>query len=343
MKNMDMLEWMSDLDARYLEEAERPVLKKRHQLRKTLPALIAAAAVAIGATVGVSAYAGWNSSMLRGLFGTDGAAEFSQTDFPLPVEYYSEDGSVTVETVLNDGVRMLMVLSCEKHENELFLENLSKDPTEQWYHPISFCQMSSEDGTRLDYNWESCAYEFSDETKDYYTFSFMLSDFPEEDIAYLTFFTPEGIRDRMICHYDGIRIPVINEQNTPIQTYVSETGEQMQLSSFEIICDIYCRSSMVFHQKFSVTMNDGTQYPLYSKGGRAEPTAEFTHGEKILWHANSTVFVPNDEAALAERDQHNGFYRGSQYLGNPDDYISFLNISEIQAIEMDGVTYTKVQ
>ena len=48
MKNMDMLAWMNDLDAKYLEEAAAPQIHMQKKRRRLLPALIAAAA-AVGA------------------------------------------------------------------------------------------------------------------------------------------------------------------------------------------------------------------------------------------------------------------------------------------------------
>lgn len=66
MKNTDMLIWMNALDAKYLTEAAGAASpqQKRSRIRRTLPAMIAAAAAVLCLTVGVGAAADWDYKSL---------------------------------------------------------------------------------------------------------------------------------------------------------------------------------------------------------------------------------------------------------------------------------------
>lgn len=116
MKNTDMLEWMTDLDARFLAEAAQPAVKVTHKRRRTALTLIAAAAAVVCTTAGVSAAISRNTDLLTTWFGN--GAEGSFAALPAPKAYENGQVRVTVETEFDDGISHLLLLSFSTPDGE---------------------------------------------------------------------------------------------------------------------------------------------------------------------------------------------------------------------------------
>ena len=113
MKNTDMLEWMGDLDAKYLREAQQPLIRQHKTNRKRLPAIIAAVAAAACLAIGVGAYVRYNQQMVQFGFGTLGEARIAELSEPHPVTCDNGTMSVTVENVLSDGKQAMLLTTIE--------------------------------------------------------------------------------------------------------------------------------------------------------------------------------------------------------------------------------------
>lgn len=62
MKNTDMLEWMNDLDVKYLTEACPPTIRQHRAKRRLMTILIAAAVAAVCMAAAAAVYAGGSAS-----------------------------------------------------------------------------------------------------------------------------------------------------------------------------------------------------------------------------------------------------------------------------------------
>ena len=117
MKNTDMLEWMNDLDGRFLTEAEQPAVKAVHKRRRIVPALIAAAAAVVCMIAGVSAAIGRNTELLEKWFGK--GAESSLGNLPEPKTYNHPDRRTHINMATNDLCTMAASGSLESNRQRV--------------------------------------------------------------------------------------------------------------------------------------------------------------------------------------------------------------------------------
>lgn len=224
MKNTDMLEWMTDLDGRFLSEAERPAVKVTHKRRRYLPALIAAAAAVVCMTAGVSAALSRNTDLLGQWFGSDAADSLS--NLPEPKTYENGQVRVTVETELDDGFTHMVMLSAAYPDGTKY--NL----------------LESAIGSEIQYadgRWAATEHGASgfgfhhDETgsvnMDYLTCTIDCATI-EHDTMYLVLTNYDSDKP---CIFDGIRIPLHAEQNTATVTFTAPDGNHFLLSGFEAV------------------------------------------------------------------------------------------------------------
>lgn len=306
MKNTDMLEWMNHLDVKYLNEAEQPVIHHTGK-RRMAPALIAAAAAVAVMTAGVSAYIGRNTELLNDWFGANGENSVSEAGLPEPVVYENGRVRLTVETEIDDGVNHFMLLTAENPDGTPFA--LMNDET--GYYPMYVGEddlMVGENG-RGGFCWEgSCS---------------NLAEFVmHEDIAgqpsYMCFGMFGEGKDSENNPLRDIRIAVHSEVNTELADFETIDGFHMQLSCFELVsyenyphADDHYMSPPRSTAPKKLFFKDGSSVELNPQGG----------GGQFLKDENGN-------------DSDTYFY---SVLG-----FDFLNVSEVTAIETDGVTYHRI-
>lgn len=318
--------------AGFAETITKPV---QHQKRlRALGVLIAAAVAAVGATFGVSAYINRNTDMLNEFFGVGGAEQIELAELPAPVQYTNGNVCITVETVLNDGMQAYVLLSGTMPDGS------------PWDWHVPSC-LYYEDGTLAFKNYCGWGFDFVEDWDKYqeddrgtwafpkyYVYEFPLSGFAEEAPIDLAFRPYDETADNLL---EGIRIPltsVLGEQNTPMNTYVSDSSAQIYLSAFEIVYDN--TKGEAYRPQIYLITNDDARHTLFSDSGSSQPIQ--TEDGSELTRNYMRIVIPQDEADWADIDFTQGIL--PNIVGDSEKTISFIDVNEVKAIEMDGVLYT---
>lgn len=323
--------------AGFVQKSAKPI---RHKKRvRALGVLIAAAVAAVGATVGVSAYINRNNDMLNNIFGVGGAEQVSLAELPAPVQYANENACITVETVLNDGIRAWVLLSGTLPDGTLY----------DWHVPS---RTVYEDGTTAFKTYNGSGFDFVEDRDanqeehsgtrpwaKYWVYEFELSEFAEDEPIYLAFQPYDDTEENPL---EGIRIPLndmLDAQNTPTATFTSESGAQIQLSDFEIVYDMPKDDTDegISFPLFCLITNDGARHTLHSRDGASRPiqTEDGTEMERYFM----SIVIPQDEADWADVDFTQPIL--PNIVGDADKTISLIDVTTVKAIEMDGTLYTR--
>ena len=289
MKNTDMLEWMNDLDGRFLTEAEQPAVKAVHKRRRIVPALIAAAAAVVCMTAGVSAAIGRNTELLEKWFGK--GAESSLGNLPEPKTYENGQVRVTVETELDDGFTHMVLLSAAYPDGtkyNLFDAGIG-----------SVIQYA--DGRRAATSHNASGFGFRhDETgsvnMDYLTCTIDCAAI-EHDTMYLILTNYDTDKP---CIFDGIRIPLHAEQNTAAVTFTAPDGNDFLLSGFEAVTT--GNSAIKLNEAPVLTFLDGTQMTLGAKSVAELPLKDQADRKQYTFTEFKWIDVENI-AAITFRGQ----------------------------------------
>ena len=333
MMNTDMLEWMNDIDAKYLLEAEQPVIRqhRRGSLRKTLPAVIAAAAAVTGVTVSVSAAVAHNIDALRVYFGSGASSIADDTRLPGAAVYANDNVSVTVETVINDGMKQLILLTAQ-YADGTYEED-----------PLSFCQTAvlNADGlvSDVEFLYRIDIEEDTNGAKPT-ILQFDANAADAGETLYLAFSGDEQHPGSDL--FDGIQIPITFTQNTAPALYAAENGAVIRLSEFELVYQFYVDEADAAAQGYdairaarsaltgsttgwnclTLTLTDGTECPA----SLHTLSADMAHTDdgKLLFTDFRQIFIQAQDNPSGEG--------GSTRTIDPDI---------VQAIDLNGVTYTK--
>lgn len=230
MKNTDMLEWMSGLNAGYLDEAEQTVIRKHS--RRRLPVMIAAAAAAVSLTVGAAAYANslYHRESVARYFGSSGEQRItSQVPFE-PVSYSNENGTVTVDAVINDGINVSVVMTAHLNEGvwnsslHYFPWRLLDSEGNDIAGEVSFGSIMTTRGS-IDEN--------NDSEVAFVTECVGIQDYVGQTV-YLDYYQTElfdpSVRDQHPLA--GISVPISLEPNVTCGKFCAEDGTELWLSDF---------------------------------------------------------------------------------------------------------------
>lgn len=333
---------MAKQKAGFAETLAKPVQHKKRV--KVLGVLIAAAIAAVGATFGVSAYINRNSDMLNNLFGVDGAEQVTLAEFPAPVQYTNGEASITVETVLNDGNRAWLLLSGETADGLAY----------NWNLPFR-AQTVDEDGAfsfrcfgghsfGFEWDWDGVPQsnpEFSGGSR-YFVYHFNPAEITADEPVYLIFVSDDETVDNP---FEGIRIPLVSAvgaQNTPMNTYVSDCGDEILLSGYEIVYNMLVNTDMSVYSPnpdIQLITNDDVRHTVQSDGAVREQIRgeEIENGMQLMC-CHASIVIPQDEADWADIDFTRPNLRGDAL--SPEKTIRLIDVNEVKAIEMDGVLYT---
>lgn len=341
MKNTEMLEWMNDLDPKYLTEAEptaqQPQITVRKKPRRLMPALIAAAVAAAALTAGVSAYISRNTDMLESFFGQNAEEQVTLAELPEPVVYENDYVRLTVETELDDGIRHAILLSCETLDGQPFDWN-------NFYHADGRANMRFEDGTLTPCSLNGFGFGWDENSR------IMLhdDDFPKYWVYYFDYVDDlDELADRgqMYFMFEQrhpaedtenrlIQIPLNVGQNVKLAEFETPEDFTYQLSCFELIytgpeenSELPAASHDIFHGD----VEDDAEYQAYLE----------QHNDKYLIFNDGTRRQLNADSGsgLAQTDDGNftGIWRWC------DTEFDFVDTDEVAAIEICGVTYPKIQ
>ncbi len=337
MKNMDMLAWMNDLDAKYLEEAAAPQIHMQKKRRRLLPALIAAAAAVVGMTAGVSAYLNYNKQMVQFGFGTIGEARMAEISMPEPVTADNGTVSVTVENVLSDGIQVMLLLTLEPVDKTQPFDWSGFD--DDYYQSIrnEFDIGAQEIHTYiLSDTMDDCRAQQDAANQRWVVLYFPLpQDVTEEELATATYRTfldvvenPEGEDYVSGELFAGISIPVNLTKNVDAVQMRSADGLELTLSAFEF----YQYGRKIPHNDWfdmAVTWKNGTEQEITFGGIAGVDKAR--DGETVSW---ANLGIPVDPQA------ENLNY---DIRSNPEDWYGFIEVSEVASLRMGDTVYYTVE
>lgn len=328
MKNTDMLEWMNDLDAKYLTEAQpmaqQPQIQVRKQPRRMMPALIAAAVAAVCLTAGVSAYISRNTQLLDNFFGENAEENVTLAALPEPVVYENDYVRLTVETELDDGIRHALLLSCETLDGQQFDWNDINMGSEVQYADGTFIPLNY-GGFGFGWDENSTVMQYEDDFAKYWVYYLDCDDLASYEDIYLTFapYDEERNPDNIL---EGIQIPLHTEQNVELAEFETPEGFTYRLSCFELI--------------YTGPYED-TEAPMYL------PESDEEAMENIDYRAEKYVIFNDGTRRKLESKSADGRYERDEtgeYTGNwryCDTQFDFVDLDEVAAIEIYGETYPK--
>ncbi len=336
MKNTDMLEWMNDLDAKYLSEASQPEFSVQHRRRRFLPAMIAAAAAVLCLSVGAGAYMKYNQRMVQFRFGTVGEARMAELITPQPVTYSNENVRITVENVLSDG-KQALVLTTVESDDPATMENL-RQATGLFDYMRPKLYLGGELATR------SCGVDSMDSSLElqeamnecWYTLWLELPDDPsEEALADAVLNMDKEVTEYQGKTYvdgelfDGISIPLDLRQNVDAVQMVSEDGKELTLSAFELYQVGWKADNDEWWNMYITWKNGETQRITY--GAMAGSDERYGMPPRTFGGFN----IPND--TVIEN------VTGSYECGGPEDWCGFLDVKNVASFQFGDTIYYPVE
>lgn len=307
MKSMDMLEWMNDLDAKYLAEAAPPESRIRHRrTRRTAPALIAAAAAVLCLTVGAGAYVRRNTDLLDQWFGAGGEASVTEAALPKPVVYENKHVRLTAETELDDGVKHIVLLSCER---------LDGTPFDDFWHNGTHTAFVNEAGElRGTSGGGAFSFGYPDSEDPMHLPKYLAAYEYTADLEagadHLEFqqfgFAAEQGKENLL---EGIRIPLHAGKNTALADFETVGGIHLQLSCFELLYE------------------------------GAEPDDPFVPAVLIFKDGSRKTLEPKCTDSHPIRDENGNETADCRISYTEFDYV---DVSTVTAIEFGGVRYHRI-
>ena len=342
MKNTDMLEWMNDLDEKYLSEAAQPVIRQHKKPRLTSALIAAAAAVAV-MTAGVGAYMTYNKQMVQFGFGTLGEARMAELVAPEPVTYDNGIMSVTIENVLSDGVQSMILMTVEPVNKDADIA--MPDNENVWLS--DFMQNEFVIGDTVSNS--ICYADFCETTtwaeqvaagqRWYKVFYTLPEDASEDDLANAEFNflkkvdeTPEKtyIKGEL---FEGISVPVDLRQNVDAVRMQSEDGRELTLSAFELYEVGYDSSDPNDWWNLYITWKNGETQRI-THGSIAGGQGATVHGPAISW---GEFAIPVNDKIDPES------VTGSINFNGPEDWCGILDVKDVAAFRFGNTVFYPVE
>ena len=340
MKNTDMLEWLNDLDAKYLTEAEQPVIRQ-HKKHRLMPALIAAAAAIAVMTAGVGAYMTYNKQMVQFGFGTLGEARMAELAAPEPVTYDNGIMSVTIENILSDGIQAMILMTVEPMDKNAEIampdgENvrLSEFMQNEFVigntvsNSICYCDFSE--------HWEK---QKADGQRWYKVFYTLPEDAAEEELANAQFnfvkeeYEKDGETFTRGELFEGISVPVDLRQNVDAVRMQSEDGRELTLSAFELYEVGHDSSDPNDWWNLYITWKNGETQRI-THGDIAGGQGATIHGPAISW---GEFAVPINDEIDPES------VTGSINFNGPEDWCGIVNVKDIASFRFGDTVFYPVE
>ena len=312
-------------------EAEQRL--KRAKARKLFPALAAITAAIVCLPAGVYAYELYHKESVQKYIGISGEQILMESGYSAPQSFSNDKATLTVDTMLYDGYTALAVVTIEAHDPAYTF------PHDDFYMPEIVCDAEGNiiqidldertfEGKHLSRTAKSmwrdedlpsnqCRYEISFPNAEEWNGETLYMRFARSDEKDYIYWNKAG-RELL----DGMRVSFDFTQNCDCETLTAENGEQVMLSDFELIKPIPYnpetddeRSTMEAENQsaYKLIYNDGTEEDLRAVSGYFEPEYSNNVFENLAHDAPY-----NDETATIIH-----------------------KVSEIAAIEIDGIRYTK--
>lgn len=307
-----------------MDAYEKEQRVKRAKVRKILPAFAAVTALVVCLPVGVYAYELYHKESVQKYIGVSGEQILTESGYSAPQSFSNDKATLTIDTMLYDGHSALAVVTIEAHDPAYTFPHdyafdpeivcdaegnaLEIDPEERTYdgkYLSGYGGICMWKDTDLPSN--QCRYEISfPNTEDWNgeTLYMRFANSDEKDYIYQNAAGRE-LLDGMIVSFDFT-------QNCDCETLTAENGEQIWLSDFEL-------TRPLPYQHYVATGENNSTYKLIYNDG----TEEDLRAVSGFVSTNITEYL----AADAPYD---------------DETATIIHkVSEIAAIEIDGVRYTK--
>ena len=338
MKNTDMLEWMSDLDTKYLSETEHPVIHHT-QKRRIMPALIAAAAAVACLTVGAGAYMSYNKQMVQFGFGTLGEARMAELAAPEPVTYDNGVMSVTIENVLSDGIQAMLLMTVEpadKNADIALPDNENIMLSDFMLNEFVIGHEASHSICYSDF-YDAWAEQDAAGQRWYKVFYKLPENASEDDLANAQFNFVKEIYEKDAQTFvrgelfEGISIPVDLRQNVDAVRMRSESGRELILSPYEMY-EVGYDSDHEDWWNLCITWKNGETQRIHH-GGIAGGQGATIHGPAISW---GEFAVPINDVIDPES------VTGSIGFNGPEDWCGFIDVQDVASFQFGDTVFYPV-
>lgn len=315
-----------------MDAYEKEQRVKKAKVRKVLPAFAAVTALVVCLPVGVYAYELYHKESVQKYIGVSGEQILTEYGYSAPQSFSNDKATLTIDTMLYDGHSALAVVTIEA------LDSAYTFPHDYGFMPEIVCDANgialkrdlkeleerTYDGKFLSgYGYTSmwkeedlpsnqCRYEIRfPNTEDWNGETlYMRFSKPDENYIYQNAAGRE-LLDGMIVSFDFT-------QNCDCETLTAENGEQIWLSDFELTRPLPDNSETDNERSAADAENKSTYKLIYNDG-----TEEDLRAVSGFVSTNITEYL----AADAPYD---------------DETATIIHkVSEIAAIEIDGVRYTK--
>ena len=306
-----------------MDAYEKEQRVKKAKVRKVLPAFAAVTALVVCLPVGVYAYELYHKESVQKYIGVSGEQILMESGYSAPQSFSNDKATLTIDTMLYDGHSALAVVTIEAHDPAYTF------PHDYWYLPEIVCDAEGNpiemdldertfEGKHLvrtamsmwkdeDLPSNQCRYEIrllNTEEWNGETLYMRFANSDEKDYIYQNAAGRE-LLDGMIVSFDFT-------QNCACETLTTENGEQVILSDFEL-------TRPLPYQHYVATGENNSTYKLIYNDG----TEEDLRAVSGFVSTNITEYL----AADAPYD---------------DETATIIHkVSEIAAIEIDGIRYTK--
>ena len=324
-----------------IDEYETDQRAKRAKVRKAFPALAAVTAVVVCLPVGVYAYGLYHKESVKQYLGTQGEELFSEYAVKGTKTFSNDRASVTVDALLYDGYSAYAVMTIEAFDPATIVD-WDWSPL-----PSRFCDadgnpVERDENRRYDGKfigsisaggqWDGEA-EPSNQGKFYVNFGDMRDWNGEtlymkyEDEAWereLDQETLDAIKNNEYNreYYEllrGLQIEFTFEKNCECYTLTADDGRTVQLSDFEVIVNQEA---------------DDTDVNIWEKWHEAPIKLFYKDGTEQEVVNRNFGFVAEDQSAFS-------IELATSYFLEEDGFTKMFPASEIEAIEINGMRYTK--
>lgn len=306
-----------------MDAYEKEQRVKKAKVRKVLPAFAAVTALVVCLPVGVYAYELYHKESVQKYIGVSGEQILMESGYSAPQSFSNDKATLTLDTMLYDGHSALAVVTIEANDPAYTF------PHDYWYLPEIVCDAEGNpiemdldertfEGKHLvrtamsmwkdeDLPSNQCRYEIrllNTEDWNGETLYMRFANSDEKDYIYQNAAGRE-LLDGMIVSFDFT-------QNCDCEKLTAENGEQVILSDFEL-------TRPLPYQHYVATGENNSTYKLIYNDG----TEEDLRAVSGFVSTNITEYL----AADAPYD---------------DETATIIHkVSEIAAIEIDGIRYTK--
>ncbi|SFC95749.1 hypothetical protein [Ruminococcus albus] len=327
-------EMIRDIHKR-IDEYETEQRAKRTKVKKSFPALAAITATAVCLPIVAYAYELYHKESVQKYIGVSGEQVLMESGYSAPQSFSNDKATLTIDTMLYDGHSALAVVTIEAHDPAYTFPHdygfipeivcdaegnaLEIDPEERTYDGkflSGYGGMSMWKDSDLPSN--QCRYEINFPNTEDWNGSTLYMRFAMPNETDYVFASKKAGRELL----DGMIVAFDFTQNCECRTLTAENGEQIMLSDFELIRPSSFAPDTT-DEKYVVNTAAKSSYKLVYTDGTEEDL------QSVMSDYNS------------ERSGNIFEFLASDVPCNDENATIIHKVSEIAAVEIDGIRYTR--